>query len=407
MNYGYDKEVVKPLSVGPFLAMEKTRDAKIDEAADTMPVAVFNANRLAQALHPKVQYTRVAKVVDRVDAKSFTLEPDRTRGTSALAYFRAGQYVSVSLGIGKARLSKPYTICSSPKDALGEENTSYTLTIKKSDHGYASEYILGNWTEGSEVEMAAPYGEFYYERLRDAKTVIGLAGGSGITPFLSMAGAIADGIEDFNLTILYGSRTKDAILLQEELDLAAERSGGKVKIVHVLSDENTPGYEHGFLSAKLIQKYAPDDDYSVFMCGPCAMYDFVEGEIGRLNLKKRRVRREVYGDYGDPEALDDTYPKEAAGKTYQVEVTVFGKTQTVPCRANQTLLSAMEDAGIRAPSHCRGGECGWCHSRLVSGDVFIPKQAPPCRFADAKFGWIHPCCTYPLGDVGLDVPAIR
>ena len=71
-----------------------------------------------------------------------------------------------------------------------------------------------------------------------------------------------------------------------------------------------------------------------------------------------------------------------------------------------TLLDALEKAGIRAPSHCRSGECGWCHSRLVSGDVYIPEDTDGRRLADKKFGWIHPCCSYPISDVTLDVPVI-
>lgn len=62
----------------------------------------------------------------------------------------------------------------------------------------------------------------------------------------------------------------------------------------------------------------------------------------------------------------------------------------------------MEQAGIKAPSRCRSGQCGWCHSMLVSGEVFIPDEADGRREADKKFGWIHPCCTYPLSDIELD-----
>ena len=79
-----------------------------------------------------------------------------------------------------------------------------------------------------------------------------MAGGSGITPFYSMACAVADGIEDFDLTILYGSRTKDTILLKEELEAVAARSNSRVKVVHVLSDEAV----EGFITAELIKKYA-------------------------------------------------------------------------------------------------------------------------------------------------------
>ena len=75
-----------------------------------------------------------------------------------------------------------------------------------------------------------PQGFFYYEDLRDAKHVVGLAGGSGITPFLSMAYALRDGAEDFELTLLYGSRDEESILFKKELDevaAACPKSGAR------------------------------------------------------------------------------------------------------------------------------------------------------------------------------------
>ena len=402
MKYGYDKKLLKSLGVGPFLGQVKLREQKIAEASAELPTSIYNANILAKKLHPNVQYAVVAAIADHGDAKSYTLAPDSEKGVESLAYFRAGQYVSIALDIGEAKLNKPYTIRSCPKDAL---KGTYTITVKRTAKGFASDYILDNWQVGTKVKLSAPLGGFYYQEMRDAKNVVALAGGSGITPFYSMAAAIADGTEDFNLTILYGSRTKDAILLGKELDAIVAASGGKVKIVHVLSDEEAEGCEKGFITAELIKKYAPEGDYSVYLCGPKAMYRFMDAELPKLGLKARRIRKELPGEYGDPTA-DAAYPKEAAGKTYQITVLIRGESQTVPCRADQTLLDALEKAGIRAPSHCRSGECGWCHSRLVSGDVYIPEDTDGRRMADKKFGWVHPCCSYPLSDVTLDVPVI-
>ena len=213
-KYNYDKSALKGLGVGAFLNEVKVREAHIAAAGDEMPQSVFNSNILAEKLHPAKQCVKIAKVVDHDDARSYTLVPDTSGGTEGMAYFRAGQYVAVELNIEGARLFKPYSICSGPKDAL---NGSYTLTIRRSKGGYASEYILDNWKEGDQVTISGPQGDFYYQSLRDAKHVVAMAGGSGITPFYSMACAVADGIEDFDLTILYGSRTKDTILLKEEL----------------------------------------------------------------------------------------------------------------------------------------------------------------------------------------------
>ena len=405
MKYNYDKSALKGLGIGPFLNQVKTRNRMIEAAPDDMPQSIFNVNRLAASLHPARQYVKIASVTHHGDAKSFVLIPDREKGTEKLAYFRASQYVSVELNIGGALVNKPYTIRSNPKDALGEES-SYTLTIKLTQPAYASKYILDNWKEGDSLRISGPLGDFYYQALRDAKHVVALAGGSGITPFYSMAAAIVDGIEDFDMTILYGSRSSNGILLKEEIEELAERSKGRVKVVHILSHEEKEGYEHGFITGELIKKYAPEGDYSVFMCGPKAMYDFEDGEMAKLGLPKRRVRKEMSGDYLGIEK-NTGYPKPEETE-FKLTVDIRGEKQTVACKAGESLLWAMERAGIAAPSHCRSGECGWCHSRLVSGKYFCPREADGRRLADEKFGWIHPCCTFPLSDMEICVyPIVR
>ena len=401
-KYNYSRKGLKGLTPFPFLGEVKTRVKAIQAAPDTIPQSVYNANILAKSLHPAVQHVKIAKVEDHGGAKSFTLVPDKARGTEKMAYFRASQYVSVSLNIDGAPVNKPYTIRSNPKDALGSGDTSYTLTIKLTDPAYASAHILSTWKEGDRVDISGPLGDFYYQNLRDAKQVVAIAGGSGITPFYSMAAAIADGIEDFDLTILYGSRTADGILLKDEIEAVAARSKGRVKVIHVLSHEEKEGFEHGFITAELIRKYAPQGDYSVFMCGPKAMYTFEEGEMKKLGLPKRRYRMEMSGDYlGAAQNAD--FPGSKKGREFTLTVDIRGEKQTIPCKAEESLLWAMEQAGIKAPSHCRSGECGWCHSRLVSGDVYIPEDADGRRMADKKFGWIHPCCSFPLSDVELAV----
>lgn len=405
MKYNYDKSALKGLSIMPFLNQVKTRNKMIEAASDEMPQSIFNVNRVAAALHPARQHVKIAKVTDHGDAKSYLLIADKEKGTEKLAYFRASQYVSVELNIDGALVNKPYTIRSNPADALGA-GSSYTLTVKLTNPAYASKHILDSWKEGDSLSISGPLGDFYYQELRDAKHVVALAGGSGITPFYSMAAAIVDGIEDFDMTILYGSRSSDGILLKEEIEDLAERSKGRVKVVHILSHEEKEGYEHGFITAELIKKYAPEGDYSVFMCGPRAMYDFEDGEMAKLGLPKRRVRKEMSGDYlGVEKNPDYQAPQE---QEFKLTVDIRGQKQTVACKAGESLLWAMERAGIAAPSRCRSGECGWCHSRLVSGKYFCPKETDGRRLADEKFGWIHPCCTFPLSDIEICVyPIVR
>lgn len=386
-----------------FTKMTPARQEKIAQApAKPMPSPQsYKPNQIASALHPKAQYLKVAKIVERgADVKSYYLEPDPQRGTESLAWFSAGQYLSVSLDVDGKKLTRPYSLASSPREAL---NGQYMLTVKRVGGGLASGYILDNWSVGTPVTVSEPLGVFTYEPLRDAKTVIGVAGGSGITPFRSLARAIMDGDEDAELILLYGSRTLDDAIFQEEFR-ALEAACPKFKLVNVLSDEERDGCEHGFITAQLIQKYAPAGDYSVFLCGPQAMYRFVDKEIQSLGLRKKFIRHELFGEYFGPEKEGD-YPAQVAS-SYQVAVRIAGTEQTITAPSGQSLLRSLEANGIAAPAHCRSGECGWCHSRLVSGQVYVPKEVDGRREADLIYGYIHPCCSFPLSDLVIEVPPV-
>ena len=386
-----------------FTKMTPARQAKIEAAPAKAlpPTGSYKPNELANALHPGTQYLKVAEVIPHgEDAKSFVLVPNAEKGTKALAWFSAGQYLSLSLEIGPVKLTRPYSLSSSPREAL---NGQYMLTIKRVEGGLASTYILDNWTVGTEVTASEPLGVFTYEPLRDAKTVIGIAGGSGITPFRSLAKAIADGDEDAELILLYGSRTLEDAIFLEEFE-ALEESCKKFKLVNVLSNEEKAGCEKGFITAELIKKYAPEGNYSLFLCGPQAMYNFVDKEIETLGLRRKFVRHELFGEYFNPSKEAD-YPQNVAPE-FKLTVRIAGNEQTITAPADTSLLRTLEANGIAAPAHCRSGECGWCHSKLVSGQVYTPKSVDGRREADLMYGYIHPCCAFPLSDLTIEVPPV-
>jgi len=386
---------VKPIGLFDMLHFKKlvpARQKALACGSAEAVSAVRAANRLAERLHPKVQKLKIADVIEHGEsAKTFVLTSEK------LAPFRAGQYLSVQLKIGSSVLTRPYSLSSSPAWAY---EGKYALTIKRAQDGFASEWILDNWKVGGEVVTSGPEGEFYYEPLRDSAHVIGLAGGCGITPFLSMAYAIRDGIENFRLTLLYGSRKECDILYKTELDKIAKETD-KVKIVHVLSDEQKEGFEYGFITAERITQACGGEPCSVFLCGPAAMYTFVDRELEKLKLERKYIRHELYPAPASPKELQG-YPGDPSAH-YTLSVLQYGETKQIPMAACETVLVALERAGIAAPSRCRGGECGWCRSRLAEGDVFIPDYLDKRRMADVLAGYIHPCCSYPLGDLTLEV----
>ncbi len=395
------KPNIRSLKATKFTNLTPHRDAIIEAAPNTpvAPPSIHLANQIAKALHPGVQYLKVAKIVDRgADAKSYYLAPDASKGTEKLAWHSAGQYLSITLNIEGKTLTRPYSLASSPREAM---EGHYMLTIKKVEGGLATQYILDQWRVGTEVTASEPLGTFTYEPLRDAKTIIGVAGGSGITPFRSLAKAIADGDEEAEMILLYGSRTLEDAIFQEEFQ-ALEKACPKFKLVNILSHETKEGCEHGFITAELIKKYAPKGNYSIFLCGPQAMYNFVDKEIATLGLRQKFIRHELFGEYFGP-AKEADYPKNIA-KSYQVTVYMAGETKTITAASDESILRSLEAAGIAAPAHCRSGECGWCHSRLISGQVYVPKSVDGRREADYQYGYIHPCCSFPISDLEIEVP---
>ena len=397
---------IKSLKATKFLDMLSHRQARFEVAQAELPDFPDNAAVLAKALHPKRQYLKIESIQERgEDCKSFTLVPDKERGTEALAYFGAGKYLTVFETIEGMPVTRAYSISSSPKESL---EGKYVLTIRLVEGGLMSRYIFDNWQVGTEVQVSAPAGNFEYQPLRDAKKVVCLAGGSGITPFISMAKAVCDGDEDFEMILLYGSKSSDCILFKDEL-AELEKSCDKIKVVHVLSEEKgraKKGMEKGFITAELIKKYAPENEaYSVFICGSQQMYAFVDKEVEKLGLEKKYIRHEMFGEFHNPASQED-YPSEVP-ETVKITVTIQDNTYMVEAKTGDSVMQSLEKNGIAVPARCRSGECGFCHSHLLSGKVYVPKNLEYRRLADYKFGCIHPCCSFPLTDLVMDVPAAK
>lgn len=381
-----------------FKKMSDVREKKIQSTPAKEISGSFIINTRAKEMHPDYQELKIVEIVDHGAAGAKTFLFENAKG-GKVAPFRAGQYLSIKEKIGDSFVTRPYSISSSPKMA---QKGQVAITVKNNPSGFAANHFINEWKVGQKVIASDGQGQFYYEPLRDAKNVIALAGGSGITPFLSMASAIRDGIEDFNLTIIFGSRNVESILFAKEFEEICKATD-KVKIIHVLSEEEMAGYEHGFIDADLIKKYIPNDKYSVFICGPEAMYRFLEGELSKLEIEPKYIRRKLLGVTKKVWAQEG-YPQEAKDKIFKLTLKQGPNETVIDANANEPILVAIERAGIKAPSRCRSGECGWCRSKLVSGNVFVPAENEGRRYSDIQFGYIHPCASFPVSDMVIEVP---
>lgn len=384
-----------------FKNMKKVREKAIQAASAEEIKGEYAINSNAAKLHPDSLELVIEKITDRGEgrAKTYVLRPS---DGSPFPYFRAGQYIALKLPMGESFVTRAYSLCSSPKEAL--QGTA-EITIHRKPDGFAADKLLESLKVGDKLTSTSPQGFFYYEGLRDCKKVVGIAGGSGITPFISMARAIKDGTEDFDLTVLVGNADRESALFDAELrQLCADCP--KVKAVNVLMDGELPGSERGLITADIIKKYAPaGDEYSVFFCGPGKMHEFIEKQTETLGIPKRRFRSKLI-DVTAAVWECGGYPAECKDKVFKLTAKQCGKVYNITAGANEPLLVALERNGIKAPARCRCGECGWCRSKLVSGDVFVPKENDIRRWADAAYGYIHPCSSFPLSDIVIELPGV-
>ena len=390
-EFNFKKSIFGFLDMLKFKQIVPTRRKMLASGSNDPISGVFPANSMAQRLHPRKQEFRIVDIIDfrGADAKSYILQGERA------ACFRPGQYVAVDLEIGNSMLSRAYTMASDPADAA---KGIYELGITRSQDGFASAWILDNWKIGDIIRCSGPEGNCCYEPLRDERHVVAVAGGSGITPFVSMARSVRSGKAGHSMTLLYGCRNEESIMYRNELDALSSAESG-VEVIYVLSDEKKEGYEHGYISAELIRKVAGDKPFSLFMCGPQAMYDYVQSQAVELGLDRKHIRTEVSPCTASP-VMFAGY-KGDAGAKYRLTVCSFDGEQTVPMAASETVLTALDRAGIKAPAHCRGGECGFCRSKVLEGEYFVPRLLDKRRAADAPAEYVHPCCTYPLSDMKL------
>jgi len=385
-----------------FKRLVPKRRKRILGAPDT-PVTSDAVNALARSLHPEAMHLIIDDIRDETPTtKTFRLVADKAAGTTDLAFFRAGQYLSIKTAVEGIAISRPYSISSSPREAL---DGFYEITIRKKAGGFLTEHIWNTWQTGQTLVSSGPAGFFYYDTLRDTNHIVGFAGGSGITPFRSMLKDILDNDIDLSFTLLYGTRCADDIIFHHELKALARKAPERLKVVVVCSepDESWKG-PRGFLTKDTLRNHVGDvTDTTFFICGPPAMYAFLDTELAELQRPVKRIRREAYGDILDITRYDD-FPRDVIETTFTLTVHMGRETREIPAAATESVLVAMERANLAPPSQCRSGECGFCRALLHTGTIYVVPGNDGRRAADKKFNYFHPCYAYPLSDLEITVP---
>jgi glycine betaine catabolism B len=350
--------------------------------------------KILEVLHPKKLYLKVSEVLaETATTKTFRLVP---RQQGWLPPFQAGQYINLVVEAGGIVTSRDYSISSSPT-----ETAFYDITIRQVEDGFVSDFLLGSGKVGDEFESSSPAGNFVYNPLFHGNDLVFLAGGSGITPFMSMIREAAGKAFERRIHLFYGSRSVDDVIFEQEIETICTRHPN-ITWTKVISDP-PQGYKGptGFITADLMKGVLGGlSDRMFYLCGPEAMYTFCQKELSGMGIPRRKVRIEMYGPPKDV-TMQAGWPA-GMGTDSVVTVKMQGG-RSIQVRTTEPLMNSLERGGIVIPALCRSGECSLCRTKLLSGKVFQPEGAR-IRKSDRMFGYIHPCLAYPLTDVEILIP---
>ena len=348
------------------------------------------ADRYIKRLHPDRMTLKVADIIQETPTtKTFRL----VSAGNDLPPFQAGQYVSLFIEVQGIRTSRPYSI-SSPPNQMGY----YDITVKQVPNGLVSGFLLHRIGIGDTLEVSGPQGNFFFNPLIHENNMICIAGGSGITPFMSMIREITDRGLPRNVTLFYGNRHTGDIIFHEQLTYISNRFD-RIRYIPVIQ-EASGDYQGqcGLITADLIKNAAgASEKATFFMCGPQGMYDFCLPQIEQLGVPRRKVRKELYGPPLDIRKAPGWPEEIEQDRLFSVSVKE-GRTISAP--ATTPLLVSLEKSGLVPPSICRSGECSMCRIKILSGKVFQP-AGTPVRKSDRRYGYVHSCVSYPLEDLEI------
>jgi ring-1,2-phenylacetyl-CoA epoxidase subunit PaaE len=349
---------------------------------------------------------RVAEVVPETsEANSIRFElPLELRERFA---FKAGQHLTLRATIGGDEVRRNYSLCTAP------DEQDWMVTVKRIGGGLFSNWIGDTLKAGDTLEVMPPHGSFTTEfDASKSRHIVAIAGGSGITPVMSLLKTTLKSEPDSRFTLLYGNRDSSSVIFLEALAGLKDRHLGRFEIYHFLDQEEQDiELFNGMLDRERLEEAIPAlvPDFAEvdgwFICGPGPMMDAAEGVLLDRNIAKERIHIERFtADRPAGAVVKEMAQLQTQAEGVSVSVTLDGRTRRVPFTQGNILDSARA-AGVPAPFACKAGVCATCRAKVTKGKV---EMAVHYGLTDEEVaaGYVLTCQSVPLGDgVAVDYDA--
>jgi ferredoxin-NADP reductase len=359
---------------------------------------------------------RVADIIEETwDTKTFRLV-----GHSATLFsYKPGQFVTLTVNIDGEPVQRSYSVSSSPSRPHTLE-----LTIKRVPGGLVSNWMNDRVSLGDELKVRGPAGKFSCFNYPSRKMLC-IAGGSGITPIMSMLRWIVDTAADVDVVLLYSGRSPADFIFRKELETISARHNGLRVIFTVTSSwtgtESWTGLT-GRCNKRMIELVAPEvHDRHVFLCGPKPFSDAVKAELDHLDYPMANLHTESFGQGrvatprpapaapvaspapavpaapAPPKAEPAPAPSPAHQKASGYRVTFEGSGVEAQSDPEGTILELAEAHGVEIDYACRQGSCGSCRTKCLSGKVSMDDA--DLSNEEREEGWILACVAVAESDV--------
>lgn len=364
-----------------------------------IPQATGRRSRSARARSRAARSGTLVEIVDvvRETSQAVSLWLERVDGKSWS--FVPGQFLTMVAPVQGEVLRRAYSISSSPA-----ETARVRITCKRVPGGRMSTFLNERVQPGDRLRVFGPSGSFTVRPSpSEARHLVMLGGGSGITPLMGIAHAVLEGEPLSHVSLVYGNRSAADVIFAAELERMTERHGQRLHVRHVLEEPASTGAHHRIgkldrtnvaaeLEAVLSAVTLPARFY---LCGPSPMMVAAREALTAAGVPAGSVLEERFSS-----------PMVGSGKLgssepQRVTLLLADGARSFRVLPGQTVLEAALSADVPVRFSCSLGGCGACKAKLREGrtDLERPNCLTAAEEADSA---ILPCVAHPLSDLTVE-----
>ena len=335
---------------------------------------------------PKGFFDLTIKSIEKLTADTVKVTLDVPSELKTKFSFTPGQYINFSVTINGNEERRSYSICSG-------KNEDLSVAVKQVEGGKVSTWFNQSAEVNTPIFVSSPEGNF--TRSDNAKNIVAIAAGSGITPIMS----IAKDIEQVNgsLQLFFGSRTKANILFKDELE-----SLTKTKTTHYLSAEQADDCQNGRIDKSNFSEIIKGNldllkSDGFYICGPEQMISDVSESLALFGVNEDKIHYELFTAPTILKSAGSTQESTFSGIS-KVKAILDDEEITFELSSDgDTLLDKVNNEGFDAPYSCRGGVCCSCKAKVLEGKATM-KLNYALSEQEVKEGFILTCQAQPASE---------